>query len=77
MSTAALSAVEQESTLQRFIDEVMAAQERAELDDVANGAYWAIRHTYPQGFDQDAAMARLQDAYREAIEAIEAREARP
>jgi hypothetical protein len=63
----ALSAVNQESTLQDFIDQVMAAQ------DCANAAYWCVRHTYPQGFDQDTAMARLQDAYREKLEALEAR----
>jgi hypothetical protein len=76
MSDAALSAVNQESTLQDFIDQVMAAQDRAELDDRANAAYWAVRHMYPLGFDQDNALARLQDAYREALEAIKAREAR-
>jgi hypothetical protein len=69
----ALSAVNQESTLQDFIDQVMAAQDRTELDDCANAAYWCVRHTYPQGFDQDTAMARLQDAYREKLEALEAR----
>jgi hypothetical protein len=76
VSNTVLSAAEQESALQDFIDRIMAAQDRAECDARARAAYWATCHAYPEGPDRYAALDRLHDARREAIEAIDAREAR-